>query len=464
MNITSIHLKLLKCLEHDSYSLKELSLILGISESILRRNLKDLEDILGFSNILKNNEKILLSNNKITAQKDNTEFLIEERKAYIILKLLFNELINLTELSTNLRITRRTIAYDIKSLKNDIEIFDLKIESLNSIGIKLIGDEINKRKVFELCILKFLRDLDYLPKPLRELLNEVKKVIEFKGVVQIVKNILDYLNLPSSGLFIRHLEILTAISIIRKDIVDSSLNEKKLNSTNKPNFKIKEYIDNISFFTHYEREAILFYCSLKDYENILNNEKEALRRMENLLSIINLEFKCNLKLDKELITKLYSILKSYDFKIKFKIKEFYLYNKTLSNDSFFMFEKIKKIILKNFKGIDSFDLMVLSIIFLELINKSHSSKNKEFKNLTIVYNFLNPLIIDDLCKKLKIEKIMNKSNYVYINHLEDYLKNNSVECFLIFEDIDLSISNLPIIKLTLPISFEDYLKLNYIKN
>ncbi|MGL4861543.1 hypothetical protein [Cetobacterium sp.] len=71
MNITSIHLKILKCLKYDKYSLKELSLILGISEAILRRSIKELEEIFGFKNFDKNKKVI---DEKISYLKKNKIF------------------------------------------------------------------------------------------------------------------------------------------------------------------------------------------------------------------------------------------------------------------------------------------------------------------------------------------------------------------------------------------------------
>lgn len=459
MNATSLHLKILKCLEYDNYTLKELSLILGVSESILRRNIKELEDILGFNNVFKENKNLKSGIYNFFYLKKNQDFLIEERKIYIILNFLFNDVINLTELSIDLKVTRRTIANDINSLKKDLRFFNLKVESINFLGVKLIGNESDKRILFKLYISKILRDTDYLPKKLKFLLKEIQNIINLKEVTKIVKYIINNVKIPCSGLLIKHLEILIAISIIRKDNIDQSLREYETRIIGPVDSNIINFIETIKFFTKYDKMTILRYCALRDYDNILNNEKSYLIRMENLLNVINLKFNTNFKLNKELIIKFYSLLKSYDFKKEFKIKEFYLYNKNLSKNYGKLFDKIKKIILSQFKEIDSFDLMVMSTILLELLSRNLNSEIKKLQNIAIVYNFLNPLILKDLSEKLSLDDIVEPSNYVYINHLNEYLKNNEVEYFLIFEDLDLSIYNLKILKLTLPISTGDELKL-----
>ncbi|MGL4864673.1 MAG: HTH domain-containing protein [Cetobacterium sp.] len=455
MNVTSIHLKILKCLESDNYSLKELSLILGISEAMLRRNIKEIEDIFYFKNFFINNKKKIKN---ISLFKKNQDFLIEERKMYLIIKFLFNENINLTELSIDLKVTRRTVANDIKKLKTELKYFDLEIESTNSIGVKLIGEEIKKRELFNLYILKFLRDIDYLPQDLKILLNEIKKIIDSKGINKIVKYIVDNLEMPCSGLLMRSFEVMLATAFFRKDFIDNITEITSINIPHVTNTLIEESLKNIDFITKYEKYIILHWCSQRNYEYIIKMDPACIYQMKKLLQLINLEFTTNFILDKPLLIKLYSILKSYNFKQKFNIKEFYLYNKNLSETYEVMFLKIKNIILNELKGIDSFDLMVISTIFLELLTLNVTSKTQELTNIAIVYNFLNPLIIDDLCKKLSINNIINNSNYVYINHLNDYLKMNTTNSLIVFEEIDLSMYDLKTLRLTLPLSFEDVLK------
>ncbi|MGL5623781.1 helix-turn-helix domain-containing protein, partial [Cetobacterium sp.] len=299
---------------------------------------------------------------------------------YLIIKFLFHENINLSELSLDLEVTRRTVANDIKSIRNELEYFNLKIESINSIGVKLVGKEIDKRKVFSLYILKFLRDIDYLPDKLKKMLKEIKDIMEFKGIVQTVKYIVDNLEMPSSGLLMRSFEVLLSISFIRKNYVDSSLEVNVISTNGILNPLIKELLEEIKFITKYEKDTILSWCVSRSYEYIINGKTNCLERMKKLLELINLEFKSNFILTKPLLIKLHSLIKSYDFKKEYNIKEFYLHNRNLSEKYEHMFSRIKKIVLRELKGIDSFDLMIISTIFLELLTLNLSFKTQRIQN------------------------------------------------------------------------------------
>lgn len=459
MNITSIHFKILKCLKYECYSFQELILILGIPEYKIRKHIKDLESILNVEG-LDNIHKILkLCPQKNFEIKKMQSFSSNEREAYILLSFLVNEIVNLSKLNQELNVTRRTIANDINNLKKFIAQFNLNIESINSVGIKLKGDEVNKRQIFELYILRILREEKYLPELLKTFIKKINKVRESPEVFKILNYVLNNVELPSSGLAIRHIEILLSIALIRENILDLSLRRFKCDIAGDINLDIANFLALFKFCTNYEKNMIIRHCNLRNYSNILSNQKEYVEKIKGLLDIFNKEFKSSLQLEKDTIIKLYSVFKSYEFKKTFNINEFYLFKKNLSTEYLYLFNNVKKLILSYLKDIDSFDLMTISSIFIDLLNKELIKNINELNNIVIVYNFINPLIIKDLCEKLGINVSILNSKIIYINHLKYYKETNPIDCILAFENIDLSEEKAETLNFTLPITAIDRLKL-----
>lgn len=459
MNITSTHLKIFRCLEHQAYSLTDLTSILGLSQAILRKNLEQLEYFFKINTILKSHNIIKNNSNFFTKLKNEQSFLPDERKICIFLNFLHNNIVNLAKLSKDLEVTRRTLVYDLKILKEELKPFNLSINSAHSLGIQLIGKEVDKRKAFLIYILKIWNDESYLPKILQKNLKNIKKIKSPLSIANIIKNIIKTFEIPSSGLIIRYIEVLTCVSLIRKNITDDSLNNFNMNITGEKNFSLEENLKKISFYTHFEILTILEIVSLRNYKTLIYTQQKYLKKINDILENINLNFKTNLILEKDLVIKLYGILRSHYFKKSFNIKEFYIYNKNLPTNQLLIFEKIKKIILTNFKNIDSFDLIIISSIFLNLLNENRIEIENS-KKIAVVYNFLNPLILKDLCKTLNIDSLAGSSEFIYINHLNEYIKKNPSNKFLVFEEIDLSKYKIETLKLSLPIFHKDELTSN----
>ena len=462
MKIVSVHLKILRCLHHELYSTTELAFILGIQEFKVRKYLKDLEYILKSSENVELCKVIKNSPNKVQTIRRIQTFLPEERKSYIILRFIYEDLLNLTKLSEELNISRRTLANDLVELKKILNNFELEIESFSFQGIRLKGKEINKRKVFELFILKNLNTISYLPNNLKKIMMGIRALSERKEVCKIVKKTIESIEFPISGLGIGHIELLICIALIRQNFIDDSLisnsREPYDSNYNELYFELK----NILFLTDYEKKMVIDYCIRRKYENIIIEDKEIIKKLEQFIEIVNKEFKVTIKSDVNLLMKLYGLYKCYEFKKTLGFKDFYLFNKNLGEKYSEIFKNLKKLLENYFEDIDSYEMIFMCSIFMVEIFQDINKKVQKLKNVIIVYKFLNPINVKDLCYELEINDILNEDNFVYINHYKEYIKENKVTYVITFEDFDIFDEKVQILRLLLPITQLDKLKLKSI--
>lgn len=164
MKIISDHFKILNCLTFNIYTIVELSNILSIPIFKIRRYISDIGYILKESEI-EDIHQILIKNPLIIENiKELQCFTPEERKLYLVLSFLKKDTINLNQLSEEISVTRRTLANDVKDLKQELQKFHLTLNSLNSFGISLSGCERNKRHLFYIYLFKIIYKLQFLPK------------------------------------------------------------------------------------------------------------------------------------------------------------------------------------------------------------------------------------------------------------------------------------------------------------
>lgn len=457
MYLNSTHFKILKCLKFTQYSFRELVLILNISEFKIRKYIKDLEYFFKVNGLKKIHEELQKYPNKISDFKKFQEFIPSERQAYIFLNFLFYDVLNLTSISLEMGVTRRTVANDILFLKKFLKKFSLEIESIPSIGIKLIGSEVNKRKVFELYTLKILIEEQFLPDSFKKIIAKIEKLLHSSDVKNIIRYIFNTVEQPRAGIAIRHIEILIIIAIIRKNISDPSLIEFKKEIIFNDIF-LNNFLDKYNFFSNYEKNLIKYYLNLRSEQNIFT-ESHYIKKIKNLVELFNKELNLSIDLEKDTIIKLYSFFKSYDFKKSFNINEFYMFRKNLSKEYINVFEIVKNIILLYFKDIDSLDLISITSLFIELLNKNLDTELKKIKNFIIVYDALNPLIIIDLCKKLDITKFISNTKFIYKNNLKCFQEQNKIDYIITFEDLSLPQTSIKEVKFSLPIISLDKLKL-----
>ncbi|MGL5744682.1 MAG: helix-turn-helix domain-containing protein, partial [Cetobacterium sp.] len=90
-----------------------------------------------------------------------------ERKLYISFVLLDKRVINITQLSELLEVTRRTLSYDLEEIKRFLNFYNLKLIPHKNQGLRLEGVEKNIRRMLLGYIFKIFIERKFLP----ELIN-----------------------------------------------------------------------------------------------------------------------------------------------------------------------------------------------------------------------------------------------------------------------------------------------------
>lgn len=259
MNLTSLHFKILSCLEVNNYSLNELSEILNISVFKVKRYVNDIGNLLKEEDTLGIHEKLKKDRELWEKLKEFQSFTPKERESYIVMNFFKNNIINLTSISERFSVTRRTLSNDIQNLKKELEFFSLKIVGYNSYGISLEGDEKNKREFFELYFLKLFIEEKYLPKEFESFfleLNEIKKKYKVSKIVDMIYKVCEKWEMPRNTYTILHIEILIYLAIIRKDFEDESVKtvDRSIDLSEYP--ELNEILEKIEFFSNYERDSV----------------------------------------------------------------------------------------------------------------------------------------------------------------------------------------------------------------
>ena len=138
---------------NNEVSIKELKKNMNLSISSIKVSISRINTVLkkNFNfEILINENKIKLSSEKkelLKVKISNSNKIIDickkERIHYILLNLIFNQKINLSQISKEFLLNRLTILSDIKEIKNILKEFDLELESIPWKGVILKGDHKN---------------------------------------------------------------------------------------------------------------------------------------------------------------------------------------------------------------------------------------------------------------------------------------------------------------------------------
>ena len=144
-------------------SIKDLSSELEIGERTVRYEIEKIEEYLNDNYRVKNISNIELAKGtvkikdiqivkKILKENYNIKFLSsEEREIYILLQILFKRSINQGKLSEKLDVSRNTLKLYLKSVKDLLNNYNLKLEISPKKGLILVGEEESIR----LCALNF---------------------------------------------------------------------------------------------------------------------------------------------------------------------------------------------------------------------------------------------------------------------------------------------------------------------
>lgn len=459
MNVTSIHFKIMYCLRRNVYSTSELAQILNISEFKAKRYLKDLECLFEEESIENIHNKINKVPKIIEKLRKKQSFTPEERQMYVILKFLKADIINLSQISEEIGVTRRTLTNDLNELKEILEKFHLEIKNLTRYGIILEGKESDKRSFFNLYLIKISIEQKYLPKAFDGIFQKFQELKKEYNVYNIVKEMLTFMNIQDNTFAFLNLELKSYISILRKEYQDFST-DIKIEEVEKER-KFREFLKKTKLYTNFEINLIIE-TSRKQYKgNLMNLYPEKTIEAEKLIRFIGESTKTDIKITKELLARIMLIIIVRDYKIEFNINEFYIFNNAIGKAYLIPYKKISELLKEYFGEIDSFDLANLTMTFLSNIYLDNQNKIEKVKDIAIVYNFLHRDMIIDLCEDIGLKRDEQMYKLISIFDFEEYLMKNNPKIVITFEDIDFSKYNIEdrLVEFNFPITKYDKLKL-----
>ncbi|SHM74137.1 BglG family transcription antiterminator [Gracilibacillus kekensis] len=159
---------------HDAITIRQLANELDVSERTVHRDLKNAEEIfrqhdlsihkkagVGISIVgeLENKQQLKLA----ILQLEHTDYTPEERQAMILTTLLeANEPLKLYALANELHVTIATVSNDLDILQPLLEKYELQLVRKRGYGVKMEGDETNKRSAISYLISKHVDESEVI--------------------------------------------------------------------------------------------------------------------------------------------------------------------------------------------------------------------------------------------------------------------------------------------------------------
>lgn len=459
MNVTSIHFKIMYCLRKNVYSISELAEILKISEFKAKRYVKDLQYLFEEESIENIHNKINKVPKIIERVRKRQSLTPSERQMYVILKFLKTDTINLSQISEEIGVTRRTLTNDLSELKEILEKFHLEIKNLTRYGIVLEGKESDKRGFFKLYLIKISIEQRYLPKIFDSNFLEFEKIKEKYEIYKLIKKIFFFMNIPNNSFAFLNLEVKTYIAILRQKYQDLSTNIVLKNPIDDNEFI--EFLKTIPFYSNFEINLIVESSRKKYNGNLMTLYPKKKIEAKKLIEYIGENMNTNIEITVELLARVMLIMIIADYKKEFNINEFYIFNNAIGKAYLTPYKKISELLKDYIKELDSFDLANLTMTFLSNIYLDTQKKIEKLKNIVIVYNFLHRDMILALCEDIGLKKKQVEYEIIALFDLEEFLKESNPKVVITFEDIDFSKYNIQdrLIEFNFPITKYDKLKL-----
>ncbi|MGL5639283.1 MAG: HTH domain-containing protein, partial [Cetobacterium sp.] len=186
LDMSTKHLRVLNLLKFtDGKDLEFIETLMDISRPNLNNYLKDIHKNISISEKTGKMDLIITDiiekKNLYSSLQEKQTVSKEDRVFFLILKLLIEGNLNLYFLAEILNVSRRTLNMDLVSIKEELNIFELKIESHTGKGIFLEGEVSDKRNALCCYIYKYLVEEEYLPTIFLENFNYIKEDYEISS-------------------------------------------------------------------------------------------------------------------------------------------------------------------------------------------------------------------------------------------------------------------------------------------
>lgn len=453
MYISSRHLQILNFFKVKPYSVYDLSLILNLSENIIRGDLLKLADCMGMKKFsLKKLQE--LASEDLSLREKIRKYQVptsSERKLYIVLCLIESDMLNLSTLDKILGVNRRTLSNDLQELKKVFSQFNLSIESLNAIGLKLIGSEEDKLFLFTAFFMRVITEKDILPPIFDNFINDFENMDKEKNIEELVVELVEEKMIFKNSFTIIAMNMFIYIYFKReKNLIDESLVDIFLETElSKKGF---------SLFIKKSYVKILEKIYIKNTDLRSEYFKDGWEKAVDIIYALRKSLGYNFDISDFIITQILFRIKVIEWKRLVDAKEYYPYNNTIFpnySKEFFISKKI----FKTFLGeLDSFDEILFFNYFLRLIQTLKKEQEKRRKKVTIIYKFINFSLMETICSEIFGKSDIEYEIYSFYT-LRTSFKREKPEYILTFESIDIPQGNYKIINAQLPLTEIDIIRI-----
>ncbi|MGL5124217.1 MAG: BglG family transcription antiterminator [Fusobacteriaceae bacterium] len=367
-----------------------------INKTFLEKNIPIIENI-GKGNLyLKEPEKVLVFLKKLS----NVNFVNEYREAIILIKILFQDLININQFCEELDLSRTTIKETLKELKKILEVYNLKLEIVPKQGLKLIGEEEDIRRLQLKTLNQYMvtETQDYIKNFFYEEICAYYKDIDIKKIKKFIFHVTKEINkiISDEALITLSNYILIMIKRIeKKQMVIFSQNQNFFSETKEyevlkkalpfleADFEIKLNDFELYKLTDYFLGSHSYVIDQSFYSNWIEIEILIKKIINNFEKIYGQK----LHNDKLLLDGLVNHIKPAIYRVKNKIElqnsvyqEFYLNYSTIYETT-----KLALLPLTKFIGeeISEEEISFISLHFKASLDRNKTDR-KESKNILIV--------------------------------------------------------------------------------
>ena len=450
------HLRVLKLLYFtNGENLDFIESVLEVSRPNLNNYLKEIHSLIPekektgkmdiiIKDVIEKKELLNLIRDKHTVSK-------EDRIFFLILKLLIDSTLNLDSLSDFLKISRRTLNADLKNMREDLAIFELKIESQAGRGIFLEGEKINKKRALCCYIYKYFVEEEFLPEIFKSNFSSIKIDPEIgKHLMDDIEKIMANSNFD---MFFYNRVLLLSFYISFKYIKFEDCKEEYPYNTLE--FTLN---DRFCFETYFDRT--LSKEELPDFYNFLHNSLFKHISFDDIGSFLNILKICrgnfieeNIFLDDHLLNwrkiiknslnmdltsqqeeELTNHITRLGFSSKQKhyltVYELHFLNLNMNSHTANSCIALYKEFKKYYWNISFMDVMVIYFV----LNSPIKTKNKK---ITILYKTIPKYMLENMKEKLEHKYNITILDFVNIHFFEEYKKHNKVKTIGIFADLEL---------------------------
>lgn len=435
-----IELQMLKkLLNNQKLDLKEISKFFGISYIQARNHIRCIDRFLQISmnsKLEKENDKYSIVNyGKINNYLENLPLITSERSVridYILIKLIIERRINLTEISKTLNVTKITIYTDIKFVKKILKNFNLSILSFKWKGTEIIGSE---KDIFRFSIEFFTKilSLDFCDNNLYSSITNYKlgeylksyilneQIEQFHFFIKKITFYLDYI--PN---FYQYNSLVA--SLIYSSVCNKSIKSLDIIKSNIPLKIFKKYemivyeSQKINLVDLKNFDPLIYILCSSDKE--LFNSKNIYDTLINISLFINeIQDLFNMKIEFQEKFTINTLITTSIFKKRYVLSDYLFLNIENYDEKFVQF----KIIINNYYSeLYDEDIYQLYNYLIDIKNRNKSLKIN-LKNILLIDKSLN-LWLGNKLKKLLIQNfdylkisVQSYCNVININKTYDYI-------------------------------------------